>query len=205
MIGTMTPQDPPWLSHLFFEQPTPLIMALGLAGLILLWHGNRRLNRRVMAAGAGCFLLAGASWLLAWAVVTPREQVIENTRALVAHTAPLNLPAVRALFDPAATLTNAKGEHWLRFEQIFARLEAVARTYALASNELAGVAAEATSSTRGLAEIEVRSTLGGEYGQLPVQTRWLLHWEKGVDGRWRVVEVQWLRIGNVEPSRGMAW
>ncbi|MCE9592454.1 MAG: hypothetical protein K8S99_18260 [Planctomycetes bacterium] len=201
----MSLNGPPWWSHLLLESPIPLVVALVLLGLIVAWHGMRRLNRRVTWAGLAMFLLAGAVWGLASLVETTREQLIERTGLLVAHTAPLDTPGLKAFFTPGATLSGPRGNTWLPFDRVFQVLDSTSRRFNITGNALDGIDAEGRGAGEGLSEFGVRTLIGSEYGDRPVHTHWRIRWQKGGDGVWRVADVQWLRYENAEPSPALLW
>lgn len=200
----MNPSPPVWWSHLLFEKPMALVVTWVLVGVILLWHGNRRLNRRIMLAGGGLFLLAGLMVMMAWLVVTPREQLIARTESLIVSTSPLQLGVFRSHFAEDATLSGPGGAVWLSLDQVYPRLEGAMRRYNIGDNAPTGIEAQAISTFLGVSEFEVRSLLGSEYGDRPVRTRWLAQWRWNDQAKqWQIADMQWASMENATPSLGM--
>src|SRR5262245_10472817 len=104
---------PPMFERFLFEEPAALIATCVLVGLVLLIHGNRRMNRRVLLAGAGSIALAGVFFLLATLVVTTREHLKARTREMIALTTPVDVPKLGEILGPRVTLTGPNGDIWL--------------------------------------------------------------------------------------------
>lgn len=199
----MRPQPPSILPHLLLESPWMLVIALAAAGLIVRYVGRQRGQPALARISWGLVLLAGSVLALAYLVTTPREALIRRTGELLRATAPLDLPAVTAMLDPAAVLVGPGGETWLERPQIERELESADQRFGLASHTLRYIQAQARDQ-QGIVEIDLRTTLREGLGpQAPIGSRWLLSWQRDARGEWKLHRLQWLELMNRPPSPGV--
>jgi len=199
----MSIAPPPWWENLLLERPWPVVIALGWAAAVLAVAAYRRLSRRLAWAAIAAILLALTVGLLAWLVETDRESLIERTRQLVAHTTPLDVQKVNACFDSHASLIGPGGEVWLTHDTMLLSLKSAAKRRALHQQNIRRLAAEILNADRGRTELAL-TTWVGEQGEFPIPTTWLLTWQRGTDGQWRIVTIQWLLMRG-QPPRFGAW
>jgi hypothetical protein len=195
--------DPPFFEHILFESPWPLVAALGLVGIVLLIHGTRRGNRRIVLAAAACIVLAACVPALSALVTTTREHLIERTRQLVAATAPLDLARVRGFVAPGAELVGPDGSPWLTADDIFRELSSATQRFAIAAQDTSRLAAEEQTPDRGRTSVHVRTTFGGQSRPSPIVTDWIFTWARQADGSWRVTRLQWMKLEGSPPPMGV--
>jgi len=200
---TLALAPPPLFERLLFEDPAALVATCILVGLVLLIHGNRRMNRRVMLGGVAAIALAGVFYALASLVVTTREHLKDRTREMIALTAPLDVPRFADILGPRVTLSGPGGDIWLHREQIVQQLEAAVKRYKVSDQSISDLTAETRGDSIGLTELSLRTTLDSEMGAMPITTRWLFAWAKQPDGKWRVNDVKWLLFQGNPPSNGV--
>ncbi len=193
------------LDHLFLESPWA-VMAVCLIVFVVLLLAWRRRRKNVLALLSLIPLaLAVGVWALARAVITDREQLIQDTQDLVAATAPLDAAALDRLIDPLATVTGPDGSVWLAAGQLRPRLRSVLNRVSLNSQRTRSVQAIAHDTGWGESTVTVRSDFSGGAPGAPFNTGWRLSWHRGPDthGTWRVVDIRWLRFQGLEVQRGM--
>jgi hypothetical protein len=192
----MPVEQAPFWQKLLLEQPLPLVVALGVGGLVILWAGFQRRQRRVMLTGAVAVGLAAGLWLVALVVATPREQVHERTRLLLERAAPTGEPAevdidaLRQLFTSGAVLLHPTRGHGIPVTEL---LDAAARFGTLSRidrHRLSAFSGGLRPDGQVSSVIDVTS-FGGQVG-VPRPTRWRLTWRLGDDGAWRISRVEWL-------------
>lgn len=194
--------ESPTLTNLFLEEP--LMLSLALLGVaIVLGFVARQRNRPRLLVGAGIALvLAGGVWVLATAVTTDRDRVMQHTRDLVFATAPLDTDVLDTLIDPNATLRGPDGSIWLEHDPFRLALALAVRQWGVETQAVrkmqAGVDDRGNAATR----FEARTTFSQGTG-LPVRTVWQLQWRQDPAGNWRVIDIQWLEFQDREPSEGM--
>ncbi len=191
---------PPFPSFYLFEQPLPaaafVLAVSALAVAIAMRRGSRPLLVGALVSGP---LLAGGLWFLAASVTTPREQVIRLTRDLVAATSPLDEAVLDRLLAPQAVLVGPGGGAWLTRTEFDPIIRHVLARYQIVNSHPRILAAEVVNPRGARVLIDVGTRLGSQdYGERPIQTRWLIEWLRGNDNvsdpahAWRAVRIQWL-------------
>ena len=190
------------LTNLFLEDPLmPSLALLGVA--IVLAIVARQQNRpRLMAGSAIALVLAVGVWVLATAVTTDRETVMQHTRELVLATAPLDTNTLNTFIDPNATLRGPDGTVWLEHESFRLALALAIKRWAVKSQAVRGLQAGVDDRGNAVTRFEARTTFEQGTG-LPVRTVWQLQWRQDPEGNWRVIDIQWLEFQDREPSEGM--
>jgi len=188
--------------HLFLESPWPVMVVGAVASLVLLFLWRQRRKNSLGLLSLVPILFAVGVWFLAGAVTTDREQLIQDTRDLVAATSPLDSAALDRLIDPAATVSGPDSSVWLASGQLRPRLNTVLNRVTLNSQRTRGIQAIAHDTGWGESTVTVRSDISGGS---PVNTGWLLTWHRGEgpNDTWRVVDIRWLRFQGLEVQRGM--
>lgn len=198
--------------HLLLESPWAVMVVCVVAAAMLFSAGRRRKNKGVQAGGLAALVLAAGVYLLARGVTTAREQLIVNTGALVAATAPLDNAALDRLLDPSAVVSGPSGAVWVNAVQLRPKLNQVAQRFDIGDQQVRAVDAFARDDTWGESVVTVRTDPGGAGA---VNTGWRLTWRRdpstgdtsgvgGVSGGgWRVVEIRWMRFNGLEVQQGM--
>lgn len=215
--------SPPMLEHLLLESPWAVMVVCVVMAAMLFSAGGRRKNKGVQAGGLGALALAVGVFLLAKGVTTGREQLILDTQALVAATAPLDNAALDRLLDPSAVVAGPDTAVWVNAAQLRSKLDQVARRFDVGDQQVRTVDAFARDAMWGESVVTVRTDAGGAG---PVNTGWRLTWRRdpaaednaGVNaggnaggnsgggsggGGWRVVEIRWMRFNGLEVQQGM--
>ena len=198
--------SPPMFEHLLLESPWAVMVVCVVAAAMLFSAGRRRKNKGVQVGGLAALALAAGVYLLAQGVTTAREQLILNTEALVAATAPLDNAALDRLLDPSAVVTGPSTAVWVSAVQLRSKLNQVAQRFDIGDQQVRAVDAFARDDTWGESVVTVRTDPGGAG---PVNTGWRLTWRHdpaGADnagGGWRVVEIRWMRFNGLEVQQGM--
>lgn len=193
---------PPMFEHLFLESPWAVMAVCLIAAGLLLMAGRRRRSKGLAMLSVVALALAGGVFGLARAVTTDREQLIEDTRALVDATLPLDPAALDRLLDPAVTVSGPDGTVWLAAGQIRPRLRTALRRVSLNGQRARSVQAVTHDTGWGESTVSVRTELSGG---APIHTGWRLSWHRGKEtgGAWRVVDIRWLRFQGQAVQRGM--
>lgn len=194
-------ESPPMLQVLLFESPWALMVVFTVTGLILLSAGQKRHNKGLMLGAAGALVLAVGAYLLASSVTTDREQLKQETRDLVAATAPLDNAALNRLLAPNVTVTGPTGDVWVKAGQVLPRVQHVLQSNPLNSQSIRSLDAAAHDNGWGESAVTVHTDINGGNS---LNTGWLLTWEKAPgEGTWRVVDIRWMRFNGVETPRAM--
>ncbi|MBX3385664.1 MAG: hypothetical protein KF768_03755 [Phycisphaeraceae bacterium] len=206
------PRPPLWEVWLFESAWTPAIGLLA-AGVVAFWLLNRAGKARQGAlAGAGCVAAAGALLLTAMLVETPREQMVERTRALIRVTADqLGATIARGEDPPLADLLAEDvvlmmgGQDWLiGSDQVMAQVETVPK-WGVRVERAAVVRSSAQSRDRnsGFTQVWVRAE--GNFAL--ARSWWRIGWRRESDPgdpsgyRWRATTIDCLQLdGMVNPG-----
>ncbi len=105
------PPDHSLVLRLLLEEPLPLVIALGVAAVALLWQGLREGLPRRLAAGAGAAAIAVGVLAVAGLVRTPAERGAEVVRRLVAAVDARDAAAVDGLLAPEAGIHSGREEN----------------------------------------------------------------------------------------------
>lgn len=186
--------------HLLLESPWAVMVVCVVVAAMLFSAGQRRKNKRIQAGGLVALVLAVGVFMLAKGVTTDREQLIMNTEALVAATAPLDNAMLDRLLDPSAVVTVPDTAVWLNATQLRPRLTRVAQQFSAGDQQVRTVDAFARDDTWGESAVTVRTDPGGAG---PINTGWRLTWRRDPGGGWRVVEIRWMRFNGLEVQQGM--
>lgn len=200
-------EPPPLWQHLLLEQPWPVIVALGVAVVVLTVLAQRHRRRGLRIAAWGLAVLAGGIYAVAWQVTTDREQLLEATEALVAATeSPMDPEAFAARWlGDNAVLTGADGEPWLDRDAIERTLRSAHRRYTIEQHATRRLDAATGRPGLGRSVVELSTQAGG--GRMgafgPVRTEWDLRWKQNEHGEWRVYEIRWVRFRDRQPNRNL--
>lgn len=184
--------NPPLLQNLLLEEPGVLCALVGVASLVLLilgWHWG---YRKLIGSASVGFALVGAVYALSLGVTTTREELMNLTRELVANTAPMDWPRLRALLDDELTLHGPDGQLWLESPDVMLELEEAAHRLSIQSQQILALKAVADDSGSGRTLLSLKTTMGFEFGDGPIKTLWMIQWRRADDAPWRAIEIHWL-------------
>lgn len=208
------PADPPFVSHLLFEQPLGSAAAVLVLAALLTAIAMRRGSRPMLIfALVGGPVLAVGLWALAANVTTGREQVMSLTRQLVSATSPLDASAIDRLLDPQVVMVGPGGGAWLTRSEFDPIMRRVLQRFSILRNTARVLGAEMVNANGARVVMDVTTRLDSKlYGDRPIQTRWLIEWIRwpegptGPPGPWRALRIHWLEHpapNGVQPQRGV--
>ena len=181
------------MSEFFFDAPWWFPAGLAVVGLVLLFSGNRRQEKRMLAAGAGVLALAAGAFAVSHFVQTPTERAVARTRTLVAAVGSGDWATVRANLDPDTTVFAFRGP-----DEIARAAEAGAATVGLQSAVVSGLTAERTDTDIAV-DVAVFSTQSGTMDR-PVKSSWRLTFQNLGTGGFELYRIEPLPDGNVTPG-----
>jgi hypothetical protein len=189
--GASVPRLPasPLPGRWLFEEPLPLVFLLA-AGAILAWFVLSRSgkNRAAIGVAAGLALLALGVYILASAVRTTREELIDRTRLLIDRAVKVDVGAVASMLDESFRVRPLGIGRQETLDRIARDL---AGPYAVREYQINQ--ALATVDGPGVARTQVHVMATAKDAAYPgwQGSWWLLHWQKDSrDGQWRVVELE---------------
>ncbi|MBI1335808.1 MAG: hypothetical protein GC164_02470 [Phycisphaera sp.] len=197
---------PPMVEHLVLEEPLALTVSLLIVGFVMFLVGRQRGAKGPKRVAGVCALLAVGVYGLGTFVTTQRERVTQITRGLVASTCPVDMTRFRGFFDPGAELVGPTGETWMTFEGMPEKVEETAKRMGIKEQNIRDIQAQVLSDGHAQTLLRVTTKLDESNGLSTLPTTWLLTWEIKTEpgashGQWRIVTVQWLRMGLNEPPR----
>lgn len=180
------------MADFFFDAPWWFPAGLALVGLVLLFSGNRRQEKRMLAAGAVVLALAAVAFAVSHYVRTPTERAVARTRALVSAVGASDWPRLRELLDPDTTVFAFRGP-----DEIARAAEAGAATVGLKSAVVGGLTAE-RNATDITVDVSVFSNQIGTM-ERPVKSSWRLTFQN-LGGGFELYRIEPLPDGNVTPD-----
>jgi hypothetical protein len=189
--------DPPLVTHAIFESPWLVCIALLTTAVALTLVGYRRAQRGPVLAGAVAAGLAVLVVVIASLVTTGRERMLDRTRKLVqAAIVPVNL-------DAFGEILSRDVEFFGRgYDQILATLDRSTDRWRVRQAYITRLAVHQDSETRGQTYLSVVTRLDTSLGGGSAQTRWLLHWRRESDDRWRISRIEWLTLNDRDAREG---
>ncbi|MEX2218484.1 MAG: hypothetical protein WD749_06945 [Phycisphaerales bacterium] len=189
---------PPVLERLFLEQPLPLMAGLMVAGIVALVVLNRqgRPAAGTIVVGAAA-MVAGAVWLLARVVETPREAMTAAVVALVDATARLDEPGMDRHMAPALRFYSSYGspgpavpEAGIDKSALIVLARDKLREYPIREHAVQEV--QAVLDGPGVGRTQVRVRVVAEVGPLtfPHTSWWIVRWRREQDGVWRAHSIE---------------
>lgn len=196
------------LQGIFLESPGPLAMAMILAAVVLAISGVNRRHKGLLMASGVLIILAVGSFVLSAMVVTQREEVSNATlQLLLATRNPMSIAGIRDKLAPDARLTGPRGEEWIEAGELAPAIEKALTRWPVKRHivrESHIRVTHADGKDLAIAEIQLSSrAVDSDDLDIGTATRWLIHWQRDVNGRWRVHEIQWIQWMGREPSMGM--
>ena len=150
--------------------------------------------------GAGALVAMAGLWGVGTAVVTHREQITAQTERLLDATSPLDLDAVRAMLGPGTILTDASRASQLDLDRILSELDFVVDRWGVDGHRIERFECDVLDNGTGETRFRIRTALESFR---PVRTTWRITWQLGGDGRWRMMELQWMKLENQAAQLGM--
>ena len=200
----MTLATSPLIQNLLLEDPWPLGLMLIVIACVLLFLSSQRGDKKLLRLAGLAALLAIALFVISSMIETTREHIISQTEKLIAHTAPLDVAAFKALVSPRVIVTvgDDSSAPTLTGEEVFTRLEKSVQSYPIKEQSIIEIDAELRPGDFAICQFDVRSD--GHGGR--VMTRWLLTWQQQPTGDWLVTQVQWLDCpGIIGLKPGVQW
>lgn len=186
-----------------FENPWVPVVVLVVAGAVLRAVGRRTARRPLVAASWVAYVLALGLVGLAAAVNTDREQITEQTKAmLVSAESAASGGAVNARAQPFGDFFAAQvvveGPDGVAWETTDADgLAAKLQQHRVRGTSLRSVEVDVPAGAdRATAQMRVASRVGEGY---PAPTTWQVGWVKTADG-WRIDRLRWLKLRDQTPS-----
>ncbi|MEM6333498.1 MAG: hypothetical protein AAF823_09190 [Planctomycetota bacterium] len=199
----------PWLWY-SLENPWPMAVVAVFVGLGVRQACAARGQRVGMRASWLVGLAAAVGLVLAArGVTTPREALMERTRALVmaaggateGGAASVDVAALEAMVDADARIVGPGGEAWAAFHLIARRLPTIVQSQGVEGQEVRGIDAVVDRS-EAVSVVRVATPLSG--GLPTIRTDWRLAWRYDIaEGAWVVEELRLLRVNGQAPVRGM--
>lgn len=185
------------------EQPWPLAVLLvvfaAIAWLVIVRHRLSRGWRLLppgLVGGAMVAVLLGA-----W-VQTHSEAALQETRSLVAATAPLDAAQVEQALAEDVRLLGPAGGVWLEGPALRRRLVSLAESRALdqrvVSVEVLRREGQPDVERTVLLELRTRDEALGA----PLRSTWVLTWQLDAE-RWRLLDVKWVSFNGQSPGRSL--
>jgi hypothetical protein len=199
----MLAEPAPLIPRHMLEDPVPLVVALSIAGGLVLAIGWQRRQRRRSVVGLALLGLGALVWLVAALVDTDREKLVADTRRLLQATAPLDEPRLWDLLDPAAVVTGPAGECWYHADQILPELRGALRRFDVAGHRIDQIVAQTPRRGEGTTHFRLSTALAAEQHPVPIHSAWRLSWRRAADGRWLVTEIRWLEFERQKPMINM--
>ena len=178
------------IENLLFEDPLPLGLSLIVIAAVLTFLAIQQGSAKLKKIAGGAFLLAVVIFILASLITTGREHIIERTKKLVSHTAPLSMDDFKSLVSPQVIVTVGTDASAPTFtgSEVFSKLEQAVRNYPISEQHVLEIDAQMRTGEDALCQFEIRSD--AKAGR--VITRWVLTWRKQTDNAWQVTTVQWI-------------
>lgn len=182
--------DSPWFQHHFLEHsgwPASIIVLLGLSLFLILSQGERRaLGVKI----AGALLAMGVLvWGIGRLVETPAEALATRTHTLVGLIAKANTTAASPMLDDAVVI---KAQTFATSSDKASTLERVqvllGTLYPIKDWAILETQSHIDDPTRARTRVLVRSE--SDVGIGINFSWWLLTWQRGAGGEWRVTRVE---------------
>lgn len=191
----------PLMPRLVLEEPLTLTLVFAAAAVVGWFVLNRvgKARRAAMVALVGAGLAIGVQ-VLARAVTTDREQMLDATRELVRVTAHADTAALRPLLAPEVRLTNeyslaateVQGANWGR-EEILSNVQKVLKDkYPLKEAAILQVQGIKDRDGAGRTQVRVRAVL--QNPPIPIISWWRIEWVKK-EGAWVVRGIEPMDLG----------
>lgn len=159
-----------------YELPLWIPLGLGIAGLILIWTGLTRLEKRLKLAGMIVLALGIVLGLLSWFLESDREIVERQTRTLIKAVERRDWETARSLLAPDMTVLGFGPR-----DEVVAVARKYAEQYHIQNLRIIGLKASEPGTA-----ITVKLRILADVHKSPAGfTDWQLEWEK-TDSRWEL-------------------
>ena len=190
-----------------FENPAVPVITLVITGAVLRTVGRRNNRPKAVIASWVAYVLAVALVGLAHAVNTDREQIVEQTKAmLVSAESAGSGGATNArarpfgdFFAPAVVVEGPDGSPWETTDA--AGLTDKLRQHRVRGTSLRSVEVTPTpgQADRATTQMRVSSRVGEGY---PAPTTWEVGWTRTANG-WRIDRLRWLLLRDQAPTSAL--
>lgn len=186
------------LEDVLFAPEWWMLVAGTLLAVVAFVLGNRRLDNKLMASSGVLLLFVGIWWLIGWSVETSREAALGGTRRFIAAVVARDERLMIELLSPAATLGA------FNRDDIASSAKVYADQFGLKSALITGSEIEERGSQVNCTIRVISQHEGGQRNSpdtLP--TDWQFTWGKMPEsdgGKWKIVQITPIRIGNQEVS-----
>ncbi len=183
--------QPGLIERLTLESPMTLVASLvviGLAGVLVLNTRGRLKAGLVVLVLAG--LLAGGIALIAGLIQTPRETLLDRTRALVTALAEVDRASLHAMLDPEAEVQVRGMTTFRGRETILSTADRYVGNGAISSHAIPEVQGVIDGPNAARTQVRVRHS-----GSVPPASWWKITWYRAsVDEPWTAVRIEPLWI-----------
>ena len=204
-MGGMSWQEPPLLQRYLLEEPATILITLILMGIILLQTAYQRRRRRPAVIGVVTLVIAMGLWTVSTMVVTQREKMVLRCRALVTAVMPQSPSQLGDLLAHDARLVGQSG--YVRFQNgqvIESKFGTRLEQLRIQGHGIVDVIARmAPDGRKGQIILDLRTHLPANVYPKNPRTVWQLTWRLGDDGKWRIIEVKWLKFEGRNPPIGL--
>ena len=186
------------LEDVLFAPEWWMLVAGTLLAVVAFVLGNRRLNNKLMASSGVLLLFVGIWWLIGWSVETSREAALGGTRRFIAAVVARDERLMIELLSPAATLGAFNRDDIASSAKVYADQFGL-KSALITGSELEERGSQVNCTIRVISQHE-----GGQRNSpdtLP--TDWQFTWGKMPEsdgGKWKIVQITPIRIGNQEVS-----
>ena len=178
------------MTELLFNTPWWLPTLIAGVGIVIFVTGNKRVENRVRAAGAGVVLLAVVLAAVSYFVDTPIETAERQSNELVKAFEKSDWATMTSILDPGATLTVLSANVYHNRDEIIAAAKKAHERYGFKTARVLF-----SDATQADTVITVSLTLLTEQS-IPntLNSRWEFEWQETAEG-WRLVQVRAIQIG----------
>jgi len=186
------------LEDVLFAPEWWMLIAGTLLAVVAFVLGNRRLDNKLMASSGVLLLFVGIWWLIGWSVETSREAALGGTRRFIAAVVARDERLMIELLSPAATLGAFNRDDIASSAKVYADQFGL-KSALITGSELEERGSQVNCTIRVISQHE-----GGQRNSpdtLP--TDWQFTWGKMPEsdgGKWKIVQITPIRIGNQEVS-----
>ena len=186
------------LEDVLFAPEWWMLIAGTLLAVVAFVLGNRRLDNKLMASSGVLLLFVGIWWLIGWSVETFREAALGGTRRFIAAVVARDERLMIELLSPAATLGAFNRDDIASSAKVYADQFGL-KSALITGSELEERGSQVNCTIRVISQHE-----GGQRNSpdtLP--TDWQFTWGKMPEsdgGKWKIVQITPIRIGNQEVS-----
>jgi len=170
-----------------------MVFLLLVAGAVIFWSGNKRLDKTLKIIGLTVALLAILWGIVSWFVDTDREIVMKQTRQFVDAVVRRDMPTMTRLLHPKASMVMWNRDNIITGAKVYSDL------YGLKGAHITGMDVEDDKT-----QITVNFAVFSEHDAAvvpatTVNSTWQFGWVDTTDG-WRLMNLVPLKIGNLDQT-----